>query len=170
MYSWTRCQAFQFGNWLGFAEFLSCVRISCQWGCGTYFDSFVAKFVATCVWNGYQISEINLFVSSPLALFGECHWFAGAAPIGKEGSLLFALWLSRAFGDQSHGSPRNTCDLCSETHGLESEVEDGRSAAVCPGEANFSPRETVIYMSVGAGLGCGCPSLPVFPQVVGLSE
>lgn len=129
MYSRTRCQAFQFGNWLGFAEFLSCVRISCQWGCGTYFDSFVAKFVATCVWNGYQISEINLFVSSPLALFGECHWFAGAAPIGKEGSLLFALWLSRAFGDQSHGSPRNTCDLCSETHGLESEVEDGRSAA-----------------------------------------
>lgn len=71
---------------MGFAEFLSCVQIPCQWGCGTYFDSSVAKFVATCVWNGYQISEMNLFVSSLLALFGERHWWAGATLVDKEGS------------------------------------------------------------------------------------
>lgn len=75
---------------LGFAEFLSCVQISCQWGCGTYFDSSVAKFVATCVWNGYQISEMNLFVSSLLALLGERHWWAGATLADEDGSALFA--------------------------------------------------------------------------------
>lgn len=90
MYSRTRCQTSHFGSGLGFCWIPFVCPISCQWGCGTYFDSSVAKFVATCVWNGYQISEMDLFVSSRLALFGECHWWAGATLADKDGSVLFA--------------------------------------------------------------------------------
>jgi len=89
---------------LGFAEFLSCVQISCQWGCGTYFDSSVAKFVATCVWNGYQISEMNLFVSSLLALFGERHWWAGATLADEKGVSLVCVACPSACHGQLHGS------------------------------------------------------------------
>lgn len=147
MYSRARCQTSQFGNWFGFAEFLSCVQISCQWGCGTYFDSFVAKFVATCVWNGYQISEINLFVSSCLRCLQEATGLPGAAAVHKERSGL-VWWPAGCTGHLS-----KACVLV-WMPGMQSQVPKVailyQSISERPG---FLQQEAGIHMNVDVRLG-----------------
>lgn len=143
-------------------NFLSCVQISCQWGCGTYFDSFVAKFVATCVWNGYQISEINLFVSSPLMMSAGCHWFAwSCSHQGGGGQALFDgqqdVWGISAMPIlwAWHPEPGAKC---------------GRSIPECPWEARISAARGWNPHECWPWARCGCPQTVFVPSADFLLE
>lgn len=83
--------------------------------------------------TGIKISEINLFVSSLFVVFGECHWFAGAAPSDdEEGSLLFALSLTQLLVTNGMENLRNTCVLWLGIWSPEPRTRCGHSESVHP--------------------------------------